>query len=282
MGFGNLWHKFKMGFVRLGAPSIPHTTQAKRYGDYGERNLVQVIQKRLPDCKIKMNVVIHSAEGNGEIDCIILYQNKLFAIEIKSWKGSIREQNGTMIQTKIDQWTGEKHVKHHKSPFKQLARAIYLLRQQVPEKAWINSVVFFENATKVSVNDESTYFTDVDSLIRYITAEGRVSSNEGATRFFGACIPSDYVRAENWGNSLHCLICDESLRFNVGATILTRQDIRSIQIDHHWSYDDLHIETLDGKHHQVALDNGTLFVQENGHKYGYALCKIAYIELGMI
>lgn len=280
MGLKTFLHKLKMGFVRMGASSIPRTSQAKQYGDYGERALVQAIQKHLPEARIKMNVIIRTTEGKGEIDCLVLYQNKLFAIEIKSWKGHIREQNGCMIQTKIDQWTGERHAKQHKSPFKQLARGIYLLRQQVEEKAWINSIVFFEEATSVSVGDEFVWFTDVDRLVAYIAREGKPSSLEGAQRFFKACIPADYVRAENWGSSLHCLVYDESLHFKVGSKLLTRKDIRKIEIDHYWSYDDLILHTRDGKRFTVPMENGTLYVYDNGYKYGYALCKMAYIELG--
>lgn len=280
MGLRNILHKIKIGFVRMREPSIPRTTQAKRYGDSGERALVQALQKRLPDCRIKMNVIIRTSEGSGEIDCLVLYQNKLFAIEIKSWKGRIREKNGSVVQTKIDQWTGEHHMKQHKSPFKQLARAIYLLRQQIQEKAWINSIVFFEDADSVSVSEESVWFTDVDSLAHYIMTEGRISSTEGATRFFGACIPADYVRAEHWGNSLRCLIYDTSLRFQAGTKVLTRKDIQSIDIEHYWSYDNLLIHTRDGHCYRVPMENGTLYVYDNGHKYGYALCKMAHIELG--
>ena len=88
------------------------------------------------------------------------------------------------------------------------------------------------------------------------------------------------MRAKNWGNSLHCLVCDESLRFQVGDRLLTRAEISSIQIEHYWSCDDLHIQTRDGGQYTVSMENGTFCVYDNGHKERYAFCKMESIELG--
>ena len=146
MGIGNFFHKIGIGFTRLGENSIPHTTQAKRYGNWGEDEFVYQIRTHLPNCQIKRNIVIQTLEGNAEIDCLILYNNKLFAIEIKRWKGQLTECDGQFVQRKLDRWTDEIHTKVHKSPFKQLGRAVYLLRKQIPDNAWINNIVFFDLA----------------------------------------------------------------------------------------------------------------------------------------
>ncbi len=83
----------------------------------------------MPDCKIKNNVIIHNSYGNAEIDCLILYKNKIFAVEVKRWKGKIVEKNDCFVQKKIDKRTGEVHIEKRNFPFKQLKRAIYLLRK---------------------------------------------------------------------------------------------------------------------------------------------------------
>ena len=41
----------------MGESSIPYTSEAKRYGDCGEDEFVLAIQSRLPNCKIKKNII---------------------------------------------------------------------------------------------------------------------------------------------------------------------------------------------------------------------------------
>ena len=58
MGIRSFFYKIKIGFTRMSEPSIPYTTQAKKYGDWGEDKFVYAIQSRLPDCKIKKNIIM--------------------------------------------------------------------------------------------------------------------------------------------------------------------------------------------------------------------------------
>ena len=280
MGVGKFFHKIGVGFTRLGENSIPHTTQAKRYGNWGEDEFVYHIKKYLPNCQIKRNIVIHTLDGNAEIDCLILYSNKLFAIEIKRWKGELVEKDGQFVQYKQDRWTSEWHVKEHKSPFRQLNRAIYLLRKQIPEKAWINSIVYFEETDKLSISSESVWFENIYSLIEYIRDGGQVSYGNNTQNFFDKCIPADYLYSNSWDKSLHCVICDDSLIFRTPTKVLKRSEISAITINHHWSYDDLIIKTKQGICYNFKAENAHIRVMENGYVRRYALCKLDYIELG--
>jgi hypothetical protein len=264
----------------LGENSIPHTTQAKRYGNWGEDEFVYHIRTHLPNCQIKRNIIIQTLEGNAEIDCLILYNNKLFAIEIKRWKGELTECDGQFVQRKLDRWTDEWHTKIQKSPFRQLARAIYLLRKQVPEKAWINSIVYFEDADRISINNENTWFDNVYSLTEYIQNNGQVSYGNNAQAFFNQCIPADYLYSNFWDKSLHCVICDDSLIFRISNKVVHKSDISTISIEHHWSYDELYIKTRQGITYNTKCENEHIKVIENGYARQYALCKLDYIELG--
>ena len=280
MGIGNFFHKIGIGFTRLGENSIPHTTQAKRYGNWGEDEFVYHIKNHLPNCQIKRNIVINTLDGNAEIDCLILYNNKLFAIEIKRWKGELIERDGQFVQYKLDQWTDEWHAKSHKSPFRQLNRAIYLLRKQIPEKAWINSIVYFEEADKLSINSEGVWFENIYSLIEYILNDGQTSYGNNAQTFFDKCIPADYLYSNSWDKSLHCIICDDSLIFKTQNKFLKRSDISTISVKHHWYYDELCIKSHQGVIYNINLENEHLRVIENGYIRQYAFCKLDYIELG--
>lgn len=279
MGLRSFFHKIKIGFTRKGEPSIPYTSEAKKYGDRGENEFVDAVRSRLPDCRIKKNIMIQTPEGNAEIDCLILYQNKLFAIEIKRWKGRLIEQGGGFIQYKYDRWADETHTKYHRSPFKQLGRAIYLLRKQIPDPAWLNAVVLFEESDSVETECGGVWFDDTDELVSYIVHDGRASRGN-ADAFFDQCIAADYLFCRSWGRSLHCIVCDSSLCFTTPAGTLDRQHIRSISISHHWSYDEVCITARDGACHSLNMENGSVDVIDNGSKRRYALCKLDYIQLG--
>ena len=280
MGVRSFFHKIKIGFARMGESSIPNTTQAKKYGDWGEDEFVYAIESRLPGCKIKKNIIIQASEGNAEIDCLILYKNKLFAIEVKRWKGQLVERDGDFIQYKRDRWKDEIHTKIHTSPFKQLGRAVYLLRQQIPDKAWLNTIVFFQGSECVEVQSDNIWFDTIDNLIAHIVNSGKPSWGNNACAFFEKCISADYLYCSSWTQSLCCIICDDSLRFTTSSGILDRRNIRSIAISHHWSYDELKITTRDGVSHSVTAENSAVYVIDNGYKYRYALCKLTYIRLG--
>lgn len=258
-------------------PSIPYTTQAKQYGDAGEDEFVDAIRSLLPDCNIKKNIIIQTAEGNAEIDCLILYQNKLFAIEVKRWKGHLVEQNGSFIQYKKDRWTSETHMKVHKSPFKQVERAAYLLKKQMRRNVWINTIVFFEESHQIDTTSENIWFNNINELVSYIIFHGKASQENNALDFFNKCTAADYLYS-NFGNkSLQCVVCDNSLRFKTSKGTLDKNSIHSISIKHRWSYDYIKITSQNGAHYITSMENGHIYVIHNGHKYRYALCKLDYI-----
>lgn len=280
MGLLNFFHKIKIGFVRLKEPSIPFTSAAKKYGEWGESDLVDAIRSRLPACEVKKNVIIRSFDGDAEIDCLVLYKNKLIAIEVKHWKGQLVEQGEHFIQYKPDRWTNETHTRTHKSPFKQLRRAIYLLKKINRENAWINPVVFFEGLNSIKIESEGVWFDDFDVLASYINHDAKASRANDAKRLFDRCVAADYVYCRSWGRFLHCQICDESLCFKTPFGVLTRKDIVFISINHHWSYDELKITTVDGRVCNIDCENGSIIVNDDGNSFRYSLSKLDYIELG--
>ena len=282
MGIRAFFHKIKMGFVRLREPSIPYVNEAKRYGNYGEDAFTYMLRRKLPACKIKRNVVISTPDGNAEIDCLVLHNNKLFAIEVKRWKGRLTERDDGFLQGKTDRWTGETHTKLLKSPFKQLGRAIYLLRKQIPLKAWVNAVVFFEDdeLESVSVFSDNVWFEHYQDLVEYINNDGKVSFGTSANDFFEKCVPADYLYANAWGKSLHCIINRATLRFETPQGDISADNIASIRISHHWSYDELHMTRVDGSIRTIALENAKIEVNDNSRISSYSLGKLDYIELG--
>lgn len=278
MGIRNFFRKIKLGFSRIGSASIPYVSDEKRYGNYGEDEFVNTIKLRLPSCRIKENVMIRSSGGNAEIDCLLLYQDKLFAIEVKRWKGSVSEQEAGFLQQKTDRWTRETHSKYCKSPFKQLGRAIYLFRKEIQSRAWINDIVFFRESDSVSVTGDKVWFNDMSDLVSYIQNEGRKSRD--ASTAFQRAVPADLLYAQSWGKSLKCIIPDEFLCFETDRGTVRREDISVIRITHHWSYDDVCIALKNNSDASLRLENAKIKVINNGNTEEYALCKLDCIVPG--
>ena len=282
MWIRSLFHKIKMFCLRCRGASIPSVDTAKKYGNDGEDRFINSLYQELPLCEIKRNVIIATDDGNAEIDCLVLYQDKLFAIELKCWNGHLVERENDFLKITVNPRTGEKKYELHKSPFKQLGRAIYLLKKQIPIKVWINAVVFFEDdgLESVSVISDDVWFSNYSDLANYIRNEGEISSKAGANKFFEKCVSADCIYAENGYDSLNCIVNPISLRFDVLEDRFPVDQVVSIHIRHHWYYDELYVKLVDGRENVIISENAKIQVTYNGRVRVYALCKMDCIILG--
>lgn len=279
MGLRSFFHKIIIGFERKKGTSLPRPSEAKKYGDNGEDKFIIDVLSRLPYCNIKKNIIIKTPTGNAEIDCLMLYKNKLFAIEIKRWKGQLIERDEHFIKYKSDRYTNDIYSNVLKSPFKQLGRAIYLLKKQIPDNAWVNPIVFFEESTVIDIESNNVWFNDVDKLISYITKEGKASQESSAKSFFDKCVAADYLFDISQGKYLRCAISDDSLNFITHLGKIKKRDIASINIEHHWAYDELKIKMRNKHTCTITVENGSVAVLENGSVSRYSLSKIDRIVL---
>lgn len=283
MGIRLLFHKLKIAYLRKReTTTIPSVSEEKKYGNDGEGRFINMLYRELPSCKIKRNVLISTEEGNAEIDCLVLYQNKLFAIELKCWKGRLIERENDFLKITTDPWTGDERYEYHKSPFKQLGRAIYLLKRQIPVKAWVNSVVFFddEGLEEVTTFADKIWFISNQDLVNYICNDGKSSFGTSANEFFEKCISADCLYSINGDKSLSCIINRISLRFDVLQGEIPTDDVSFIRIIHHRFYDELYVRLIDGSNRRIIAENAKIQVSYNGSAYSYALCNLDYIELG--
>lgn len=270
-------HKIKMVFVRQKENSLPILTDEKLYGSWGEDCCALEIKEKLQNCKIKKNVIINSAIGKAEIDFLVFYNDKLFAIEVKNWKGDINElEDGDFLQEKYDC-----NQKVHKSPFKQLERAIFLLKKQQRHKVWINDIILFLGADEVNVQTDKNWFDSVEEMIEYMKTSGEESNEMEARLFLDECTSSDIIYGKEYYKKLYCNVSDQSLIFQTERGVVTRKDISTIDISHHLTYDELDILLKDGSVQKVVEENQKIFVKEGDGSVGeYALCKLDYIQLG--
>ena len=283
MGVKSFFHKIKIGFARLCGVPIPDVSITKRYGDVGEDYFLDELRSALPWCRIKRNIIVNSPNGNAEIDCLVLYRDKLFAIEVKRWKGYLTETSNGFIQEKTDRWTDEIHRKIMKSPFKQLDRAIYLLKKEKSDNVWINSVVYFEDEEfeGITTLGDNVWFNNIEDLVKYIKYDGKSTYRDNeALDFFNKCASSDYLCAKRGDRSLHCVIIPESLNIQTEQGKVDPKDISNIHIVHHFSYDKLDIAMKDGTHRRAVVENGKITVNAGGQLADYSLCKLDYIAMG--
>lgn len=283
MRIKDFFHRIKVGFARLRGKSIPYVSSTKRYGCRGEKYFFDELKRVLPFLEIKRNIIIDVTDGNAEIDCLVLYQDKLFAIEVKNWKGNLTETNHGFTQEKIDRWTGEIHSKNQKSPFKQLNRAIYLLKKEKSCNVWVNPVVYFVDKRFEEINTfgEDIWFNSIDDLANFIKFEGKIvyGYNE-ARKFFDQCASADCLYSKSLNTSLRCIIIPEFFIIQTDDGSVSLRDISHIQIAHHFSYDELYITMKDGIHRHAIVENGKITVKDNGKIAEYSLCKLDYIEVG--
>lgn len=277
-----IFHKLKVGLSRIfNSSSVAYITEVKRYGNAAEFELSDFLERSIPNCKVKSNVLISlpNEGAQAEIDCLVLLDDKLFAIEIKHWKGSIVEREDGFHIYKQDKYTDDVWEKVLKSPFRQVARAVSMLKKQTDNRDWVQTVVFFEEALSVQVLGDDVWFDDPSDLANYMMNYQNRHRSNGNIRCFSNAIAADYIYSGTYRN-LHCIIDDKSLCFDVEGKCLNKQDISWIDIEHHFSYEDLHIYSRNGNAVTVQVENGRIYATENDMCREYSLCKIDRILLG--
>ncbi len=277
-----IFHKLKVGFCRIfNRSSVAYTPESKRYGNAAEFGLPNFLKSRIPSCQVKSNVLISLPNeiAQAEIDCLVLLEDKLFAIEIKHWKGSVVEQEDGFHIYKRDKYTDEVWEKVLKSPFRQVGRAVSMLKKQTNNRDWIQTIVYFEGASSVQVLGDDVWFDDASELADYIiNYQNRYRSN-GNIQCFRSAIAADFIYSGTYRN-LHCIIDDRSLCFDIDGKWISKQDICRIDVEHHFSHDNLHIFLYNGNTVTTQIENGQISATENNTRRKYSLCNIDRIVLG--
>ena len=79
---------------------------------------------------------------------------------------------------------------------------------------------------------------------------------------------------------MHCIIKPDSLVFNINGKKITKKDIARIDIDHHFSYDDIRLKLIDGRIVRTTLENHSIDVKEDDYISTYYFAKIQTILIG--
>ncbi len=282
MWISTLFHKIKIFCARRRGRSLPPISSEKLYGDAGEEEVTAELREALPDCRMKRNVIVDASGQTAEIDCLIFYRNKLFAIEIKHWKGRLIEADGRLFKAKTDRYTGETHLEELRSPFGQLARSIRLLKEEEQSSAWINGIVYIDGEEFEGFDGEcaAPCFCDPEDCARYIEEEGRTTDPVRAQRLFDACLSPDILYSEREERYLRGIIADAFLHFSCDGAEISRADIESIEVKHRLLCDELTIKLKTGGVCTARLENAKILVYDGDLEETVALCKVDLICLG--
>lgn len=281
--YKNTLHKIDVGFKRaFSSKRIKITSEMKRYGNEGEIEIAYDLHKLIDAAEMKFNVLLDTPSGTSEIDILLLYQRKLFAIEVKNWKGRLTESGKNFIQEKDDPYTGETYYKNIKSPFSQIHFQIKLLKEQTSSKVYINPIVFFAASEEVNVDSENVRFDKLQDLVKYIKTDGKQSPYVEITKCFDYVRGADFIFSSSvFGErGLHCRIFEESLKFNIEGKLILKDDIKRIDIKHHLTEDEVTLTLNDDSNRTLFLENHEIKVKEGKEESVYSFSKIETIFIG--
>lgn len=234
-----LFHKISVFFKRaFSAKSLPKIDGIKRYGNKAEDDFEQRLVKLIPNVKYKRNVFIDAPTGKCEIDFLINYKNKLFIVEVKHYKGRVYgESDGNFIKYKQDTYTDDIHVKEMKNPFRQVNRQASLIKEMTHSHPWINTIVYFYGTKEIFLQNDRTWFTDINDVADYIKNDGCESYQDEIKKCFSRCKSLDYVVGGSFGNTIRCNVSDSSFAF----CGYKKEDIKRLDIEHFFTYDNVHV-----------------------------------------
>lgn len=234
-----LFHKISVFFKRtFSAKSLPKIDDIKRYGNSAEDKFEQSLVELIPDVKYKRNVFVDAPTGKCEIDFLINYKNKLFIVEVKHLNGRLSgDIDGNLTKYKQDAYTDDIHVKEVKNPFRQVNRQASLIKEMTHSHPWINTIVYFCDTKEVFLQNDDTWFTDIDDVAKYIKNGGRESYQDEIKKCFSRCKSLDCVVGGNFGNTIRCNVSDSSFAF----CGYKKEDIKNLDIKHYFTYDDVYV-----------------------------------------
>ena len=117
----------------------------------------------------------------------------------------------------------------------------------------------------------------------YIKNEGRINRADNVQRMLRDLTVYDSMQANSFfGKEESCIIDATSLSFSDVTKTIGKSDIVEIQIEHHFSYDILHILLQDGGISEIKNENGTIRYLQNGQQCSVAINKVDYIKIGCV
>lgn len=278
--FNNIRNFFKrigVGINRATGSSLPFTPPEKKVGNYSEVEVYNALRAKLPEATIIRNICLDSDTAKGDIDLLIIYEQKVFILELKSWRGSIYQEGDNFFQNK-DSSSGINYTNERVNPFSQIKRNLFQIKQQF-SNIWFTPVILFIKTDSVDINQDIPWFTDIEELLTYIdTVQVRTNQESDISAIIKKVQSYDKLVSSTWfGKELSCIINENSLRFYLNQQEISKKDILSIKVKHHFSYDDAFITLKNTQEIKIRLENHKITYKENGKMKVVSLSKIDVI-----
>ena len=292
---GEFFRKIGVSIGRAREKRVPRESGEKRAGNDGEIAFLEFVENSLDGCAFRSNVIASDGKGCAEIDFLLLFGGNLFSVEIKNWYGTVIERGGDFFAVKADRYTGELHHRSLSSPFRQVYRQSRIFAHNFPGVK-LNPIVLFFSVDSLDLENPDAYpgiryFTDVESLERYIRSFPSPSSEqaEKAENALRSSESLDVISATDFAGSLYyCKIDPASLEFDTDKGKIAADEIARLDVTHRFARDDIEILLPGGETRRVREENRKIRVLSYCPGKGYAargeysLCRISRVTLGRV
>ena len=270
---------------RTFSKNVPYEEDWEIYGDEGEKYVQCELNKLLPNANIFCNILtINDDRVIGEIDTLVILDDKIFAIEVKHYRGDIYEENGELYQDKPN---AECVTRLPRNPFKQIKSNVYKFKNiNNGEDYWINEAVFFVGADSIDIVSYDNWFTNIDCLVEYMLNEGRPSKRTSIDYVVSKINCRDEIIGRGLWSKKRCdRIIRDVLTFEnaEGQNVdIDLHNVKKIIVEkHRMSRDDLAIIMRDDSSIQVVATDTTISVKDylgNIERYMFSKIDAVYLN----
>lgn len=275
----NFVNNIKLFIERRKGSGVGYEEEVHRYGRENEDLFFLQIRKMLPvQSDIYKNVLIcDNDKVKGEIDYFIIYNDRFFAIELKSYVGEIEKVGDELLQYK------DCVIKHYKSPTKQLNKNIYLFKKYYDIESYVQDAVYFnEGKIKENCEIDERWFFDLYDLIEFISSSGKSCFISERERLKRQIVCQDEISSKGKAEKGRILSDKIHVKDSDGKDVyLKLQNVRRINIKHKILKDVICVIDTNNKESIFTAQNSYLDLKiYSGKEIRYALSKIDKIIIG--
>ena len=266
-------------FKRIFGHEMLYPSEEKIIGMESENKFYNELRKYLPEAYIFPNVLLDKESAKGEIDFVVVYKTKVFVVELKRWRGIIKQDGDKFYQFKSSS-SGETYINQLSNPFSQVRKNVFKIKQRFPN-VWFEPSVVFLNSQKLEINENYRFFRSTLEFVDYVRNANIKCNNSHDKDYLVKnieCYDSIYNSGGLWAEE-QCVIDEKCFKFICNGEIITKKEILIIDIEHHALYDKVVIELKNHRKFVVNLENYKISCRTNGKRHYVSFSKIRRIVI---
>lgn len=279
LSFKKFLNNFRLFIKRRRGNGVEYEKEVQRYGRENEDKFFTQLRNALPiQSDIFKNVLICDNDVvKGEIDYLIIFNDKFFAIELKGYVGEIEKSGDELVQYK------DCDIKYYKSPTKQLNTNVYLFKKFYGIKSYVQDAVFFnEGQIKEGGEIDENWFFDFDELMKFISERGKSCYIGEREKLKKEIVCQDEILSNGNADKGRIIYNKFLVKNSDGKDVVLKlQNVSYIKIKHKLLTDELHVIDTCGKVSVFTAQNSYLDLKNHkGEEKRYAMSKIDDIIIG--